>query len=224
MNREASLSRQSSAPGISRRAYNALTYGLVTVSFIVLWLSYQFAAGGGLQRIFAGKELIALIVYVVATIAGLILMTVGKKKQSVGLTFSGYAIFSLTFGVTLSLLLQRYDIGTITSAFAITACISGIFLIAGVVFPQFFARIGGVLCVSLFAVIIVELVATMFLHIDQTITDYIVILLFCGFLGYDSYLMSVDEATVPNAIFYAAEIYIDIINILVRVLDIMDRD
>jgi FtsH-binding integral membrane protein len=151
-------------------------------------------------------------------------MTVGKKKQSVGLTFSGYAIFSLTFGVTLSLLLQRYDIATITSAFAITACISGIFLIAGVVFPQFFARIGGVLCVSLFAVIIVELVATMFLHIDQTFTDYIVILLFCGFLGYDSYLMSVDEATVPNAIFYAAEIYIDIINILVRVLDIMDRD
>jgi FtsH-binding integral membrane protein len=43
-------------------------------------------------------------------------------------------------------------------------------------------------------------------------------------LGYDSYCMSIDEPTVPNAIFYASDIYIDIVNILIRVLDILDND
>jgi FtsH-binding integral membrane protein len=36
--------------------------------------------------------------------------------------------------------------------------------------------------------------------------------------------MSSDDPTVPNAIFHASNIYIDILNILIRVLDIMDRD
>jgi FtsH-binding integral membrane protein len=35
--------------------------------------------------------------------------------------------------------------------------------------------------------------------------------------------MSTDEPTVPNAVFYAANIYIDVVNILIRVLDIMDN-
>lgn len=222
---EMTYSQQQTAPTISRRAYNALTYGLVTISFLVLWGTYLFAEGGGLERMLSGVGGIVLLVgFVIATIGGTILMTVGKKKQSVGLTFVGYALFSLTFGVTLSLILQRYDVGTITYAFGITACISGIFLIAGVVFPQFFSRIGGVLVIGLAAVILVEIVATVFFHASQTIFDYIVIALFCGFLGYDSYLMANDQPTVPNALFHASNIYLDIINILIRVLDILDND
>ena len=222
---EMTYSQQQTAPTISRRAYNALTYGLVTISFLVLWGTYLFAEGGGLERMLSGVGGIVLLVgFVIATIGGTILMTVGKKKQSVGLTFAGYALFSLTFGVTLSLILQRYDVGTITYAFGITACVSGIFLIAGVVFPQFFSRIGGVLVIGLAAVILVEIVATVFFHASQTIFDYIVIVLFCGFLGYDSYLMANDQPTVPNALFHASNIYLDIINILIRVLDILDND
>jgi FtsH-binding integral membrane protein len=221
---EASLDQRRSVPTISRRMYNALTFGLVTISFVVLWGTYQFAADGGLNRLFTGNPLIALIVSVVATIGGVILMSVGKANQSVPLSLVGYALFSLTFGVTLSLTLQRYDVGTITYAFAITACVSGIFLVAGVTFPQFFSRIAGVLIIGLIAVTVVEIVAVMFFHASQTIFDYIIIVLFCGFLGYDSYCMSIDEPTVPNAIFYASDIYIDIVNILIRVLDILDND
>lgn len=221
---EMTYSQQQTAPTISRRAYNALTYGLVTISFLVLWATYLFAEGGGLERMLSGVGGIVLLVgFVIATIGGTILMSVGKKKQSVGLTFAGYALFSLTFGVTLSLILQRYDVGTITYAFGITACVSGIFLIAGVTFPQFFSRIGGVLVIGLAAVILVEIVATVFFHASQTIFDYIVIVLFCGFLGYDSYLMASDQPTVPNALFHASNIYLDIINILIRVLDLLDN-
>ncbi|MDO4806634.1 MAG: Bax inhibitor-1 family protein [Coriobacteriales bacterium] len=221
---ENSLSTQQSVPTISRRAYNLLTYGLVTVSFLITWGMYGFVNGGGLSRALGGvNPLLLLVAYLAGTIGGFVLMGIGKSKQSVAVSLVGYAIFTATFGGTLALLLTRYNVGTIYYAFAITACISGIFLILGVMFPEFFAAIGRILFASLLAIIVVELVATIFFHADQTIFDYIVVLLFCGFLGYDSYLMSSDAPTVPNSIFYASEIYIDIVNILVRVLDIMDN-
>lgn len=219
-----SLSNQQTAPTISRRAYNALTFGMVTVSFIITWGMYTFVSGGGLANMFStANPIIMLVVYIVGTIAGIALMGVGKSKQSVAISLVGYGIFTLTFGGTLALLLTQYSIGTISYAFAITACVSGIFLLLGVMFPAFFASIGRMLFGALIAVIVVEFVAVVFFHASQTIFDYIVIAIFCGFLGYDSYRMSIDQPTVPNAIWYASDIYIDIVNILIRVLDLLDN-
>ena len=130
--REMTLDQRGSAPSISRRAYNALTFGLVTVSFLVMWGTYLLTNGGALMSFFmTGGGIVALIASLVATIVGIILMSVGKSKQSVGLSLTGYTLFTLTFGITVSLALQRYEIGTIAYAFGITACVSGIFLIAG---------------------------------------------------------------------------------------------
>ncbi|MBR3317970.1 MAG: US12 family protein [Atopobiaceae bacterium] len=222
---ESSLSQQKAATApISRRAFNLLTYGIVTLCFTVTWGMYNFVQSGSIYSITQINPLILIAVYLVGSIGGLVLMNIGKSKESVGFSATGLTLFTLTFGGTLSLLLTRYSVGTITNAFAITACLSGIFLIAGVLFPDFFASIGRMLGLALLALIVIEIFSTMFLHVDQTLFDYIAILLFCGFLGYDSYLMAADTPTVPNAIFYAANIYLDIVNILVRVLNIMDRD
>lgn len=213
-----------SAPPITRRLYNVITYGMVAVSFLILYLTYNFAEGGGLERMLGtGLGLGLLIATLVGPIGGVIVMSVGKRKQSVPISVIGYVLFSLTFGFTVSLTLQRYDVGTISYAFAITACLSGIFLVAGLVFPNVFSKIGGVLAIGLIGLIVIELIAVMFLHVDQTIFDYIGIALFCGFLGYDSYAMSADDPTVPNAIFHASNIYLDIVNILIRVLDLLDH-
>ncbi len=222
---EQSMTRQPEAATISRRAYNLLTYGIVTLSFVVTWGMYNFVDGGGLSRMFSTMNpILFMVIYLAGCIGGIIIMSVGKSKQSVPVSIVGLALFTLTFGGSLSILLTRYDIGTISYAFAVTACISGIFLIAGVIFPDVFAKIGRVLVFALLAVIVVEFIATVFLHAHQGWIDYIVILIFCGFLGYDSYRMSLDEPTVPNAIFYAADIYIDMVNILIRVLRILDRN
>lgn len=217
---EQSMTQQPEATTISRRAYNLLTYGIVTLSFIITWGMYNFV---DTQLLTSMNPILAMVIYLAGSIGGIIIMSVGKSKQSVPLSLVGLVLFTLTFGGTLAILLTRYSIGTITNAFAITACVSAIFLIAGVTFPEVFAKIGRMLVVALIAVIVVEFVARVFFHADQTIFDYIVILIFCGFLGYDSYRMSLDTPTVPNAIFYAADIYIDMVNILVRVLDILDN-
>ena len=224
MARNVSLAgQQSDAPTITRRAYNALTFGIVTVAFLITWGEYTLAVDGNLP-FFSQGGFAPMIVSLILTIAGIGIMSAGKSKQNVGLSLGGFALFTLTFGSTLALALTLYEVGTIYYAFAITACISAIFLVAGVTFPEFFSRIGGVLMIGLIGLIVTEFVAVIIFHAHQTIFDYITIVLFCGFLGYDAYRMSMDEPTVPNAIFYAAEIFIDMVNILLRVLRILDRD
>ena len=222
MERQVTMYGQNSAT-ISRRAYNALTFGLVAISFLVTWGEY-LAVQNGLLNGLLSTGIMGVVLPFVLTIGGIILMSIGKSKQSVGLSVGGFALFTLTFGVSVALSLAMYPVGTIYYAFLITACISGIFLILGTMFPDFFARIGGVLTASLLALIVVELVATLLFHANQTIFDYLVVIIFCGFLGYDSYLMSADAPTVPNAIFYASDIFLDIVNILIRVLAILNDD
>ncbi len=218
---------QINVSSISRRAYNALTFGIVTLAFLITWGEYLFFQNGITQTgtiPLLGNSPIGLILTIVLTIVGLVAMSIGKGKQSVALSATGFGIFVLTFGATLAIALTRYSLPTIYYAFAITACISSIFLILGVMFPGFFSRIGGVLMVSLIALVVAELIATIFFHVDQTVFDYLVVIVFCFFLGYDSYRMTADSPTVPNAIFYAADIFLDIVNILIRILSIMDRD
>lgn len=199
---------------ISRRAYNLLTFGIVTASFFIVWVT---------QTVFnlQAPGLVFSIGAIILSIAGIFVMGAGKKKQSIPMTAIGYVMFTMTFGVSLTFALSYYNVGTVAYAFACTACLSGIFMILGVMFPAFFEKVGRICALALIGVIIVEVIATIFFHADQTIFDYIVIAIFCGILGYDSYKMAADEPTVPNAIWHAADIYADMVNILLRILDIV---
>ena len=221
---EAVVAQQISAKPISRRTYNLLTFGLVTLSFIATYFLYNSATNGFLHELDAKMNpILSLVLYFAGSIGGLIAMNMGKSRQNLTLTIIGYALFTLTFGGTLAKVLTRYNIGTIYNAFAITACIAGIFLIAGVIFPEFFSRIGGVIAAGLFGLFIAELLAIFVFHVDQTFLDIIAIALFGGCLGLYSYRMGIDEPTVPNAFFYAANVYLAIVNILLRVLRLTNK-
>lgn len=221
---EAAIAQQGSAKPISRRAYNLLTFGLVTLSFIATYFLYNSAVNGFLAEMTAKMNPIAsLVLYLAGSIGGLIAMNMGKSRQNLTLTIVGYALFTLTFGGTLANVLKRYDGATLYNAFAITACIAGIFLIAGVIFPEFFSRIGGVIAAGLLGLFIAELVAIFVFHVNQSFLDIIAIALFGGCLGLYSYRMSADEPTVPNAFFYAANVYLAIVNILLRVLKLSNK-
>ena len=219
------IARHSNVQTISRRMYNGLCFGLVTCSFLVMFAMYRMVLNGGLVAlIYSGAGLPVLIGSFVGTMAGLIMMGVARSHDNLGLSIAGYVLFSLTFGLTLAVALLNYTSYQITTAIGITACLSGIFFIAGLLYPEVFERISGILMLSLLGLIIAEVIAMFFFHADQTIFDYIAIAIFCGFIGFDSYKMAMDEPTVPNAIFHASDIYVDIANILLRVLRILNSD
>ena len=53
--------------------------------------------------------------------------------------------------------------------------------------------------------------------------DWIVALLFCGYIGYDWARANAIPNTLDNAIDSAAALYLDIINLFIRLLHIMSR-
>ena len=53
------------------------------------------------------------------------------------------------------------------------------------------------------------------------IMDWIVIILFCGYVGFDWGRANMIPKTVDNAIDSSAALYMDIINIFIRVLSIL---
>lgn len=70
--------------------------------------------------------------------------------------------------------------------------------------------------------IIVQLVM-MFMGVQQTLVDFAVIVVFCGFIAYDFHRASVDTPTLVNAVYYSSELFLDIINVFIRVLPIFGR-
>jgi len=76
--------------------------------------------------------------------------------------------------------------------------------------------------ITLLITIVVEIVM-MFLGANLGIIDYIVVLIFCGYIGYDWARANACAKTVDNAVDMAAELYVDIINLFIRILSILAR-
>ena len=93
----------------------------------------------------------------------------------------------------------------------------------GTIFPEFFRKISGALTIALLLVIVVELVEIFVFGIHHGVLDWIVVLIFCGYIGYDWGRANQIPKTLDNAIDSAAALYMDIINLFLRILRILGR-
>lgn len=215
--------QQAPAPKlISRRLYNIVLTGFVVLSFVVMALCSQIAGTYEFLLFITRNPMMFMIGSLVGTIGGVVAMSIGRSKENLTLGLIGYALFTLTFGFTTALALMSYSMETISLAFSATAGIMIVFGAAGIMFPSFFERIQGVLFTGLLAIIVVELVL-MLVGVQQSATDIVVILLFCGFIGYDVHRASTAAPTLSNALWYAIELYLDIINVFIRLLSLFGR-
>lgn len=220
---EGPILEQGSAPRIiTRRRYNLLLTGFVVLSFVVMWACSYVAGTYEFLLFMMRNPMLWTIGSLVGTIGGLIAMSAGRAKERLPIALAGYALFTLTFGFSSSLVLMLYDLQTISMAFSATAGIMIVFGAAGIMYPRAFERLQGVLVVGLLAIIVIEVVLSL-VGVQQTATDGIVVLLFCGFIGYDVHRASTAAPTVSNALWYAVELYLDIMNVFLRLLSIFGR-
>ena len=129
----------------------------------------------------------------------------------------------LPIGVVLTSVTYSYDPGLIFRAVVVTACVTGIMMIISMIIPSFFLKLGRVLFLSLLLVIIVEILALFFSWHVFHVTDVIIAVIFCGYIGYDWVVAQRIERTVDNAVDTACNLYVDIVNLFLRILSIMDR-
>ena len=208
---------------MSPRAYNLALTVLVCAGFVVMGLcSSLFGDVRFLLAVIQNFGMFSIGCFV-ASIAGIILMGVAKGSQRVGLSLAGYAVFTLSFGFTTSIAMLQFSLETISNAFLATAGITVVFGCLGIAFPRFFEKIQGVLAAGLLGVIPVQVVM-MLMGVQTGLIDFIVIVLFCGFIARDFYVAAMDAPTLANAAFHASNLFLDIINVFVRILSIFGRD
>lgn len=215
--------RQGPAPRlISRRLYNLVLTGLVLLSFAIMAACSQMTSTLEFWMFVQRNPLLFTLLTLVGSFGGIIVMNIARARENLSLGMIGYTVFTLTFGFTTSMVLSMYSLDTITAAFTATAGIMVVFGAAGIAFPRFFERLMPVCALGLLAVIAVEF-ALMLFGVQQSLTDIAVIVLFCGFIGYDVHRASTAVPTLSNAVWYAIELYLDIINVFLRLLQLFGR-
>ncbi|WFC63541.1 hypothetical protein EWH21_18055 [Pseudomonas sp. REST10] len=138
-------------------------------------------------------------------------------------SFVGYNLVVAPFGLIINLVVSRYDANLVQQAIRLTALVTVGMMALGTLFPAFFQRIASALTIALLLVIVVELVEVLVFGIRHGILDWIVVLIFCGYIGYDWGRANQIPKTLDNAIDSAAALYMDIINLFLRILRILGR-
>ena len=157
--------------------------------------------------------------YFVFVIIGSVLLS----KDSPVLSFIGYNLIALPIGVVVCGCVQGVPVSIVESAVLITAIVTLSFMILATIFPGFFLSMGRALGVGLLVAIIAELVSMLIFRTVSSVFEWIFVAIFSLYIGYDWARANTCARTVDNAIDLAANLYLDIINLFLRILEIMSK-
>jgi len=200
---------------ISSQSYN-LTIGLLLAYGFLINALMCFVFGDAINGVHPAAT---LVIYIVGCLVGS-LMCIKAKNAVLG--FVGYNLIVVPMGLLISPLLAMYDIGTIRYAF----CILGVITLAMIglcyAFEGLFLSMGRVLMTTLILTLIGEVVLFV-LNVNTEPFVYIFLGIFMLFVGYDWAIAQQRPKTRLNAIRSAFILYVDLINILIRLLRLLSK-
>lgn len=203
-------------PGtVSDRKFNAIIGGCLLWGFIFNYLIVTTVNPVPLME----HSVLLIIGYFIACIIGSIFYT---KSDNALISFIGYNLLVLPVGLILNVALCAYSPAIVSKAILTTGIVTLLMMTLGVTFPKVFAKIGRALGIVLIISIIGELISMCF-GAYFGIFDWIVALIFCGYIGFDWARANNGIKTADAAVDAAAGIYMDIINLFIRLLSILAR-
>lgn len=141
------------------------------------------------------------------------------------ISFVGFNLVVIPFGALLGPVLAMYTEaypGIVGEAAMLTAGVTGVMAVSGLLFPNFYESIGGALFGALTALVVVSLLSLFIPALQQyTIIHYIAAGIFALYIGYDMHRAATIPATLDNAVDSAIALYLDIINLFLRILEIL---
>lgn len=146
-------------------------------------------------------------------IVGIIGVLMATGSDSAFMVFIGYNLICLPSGLVLAVALKDQTVFSITSALYGTVIVTGIMTLLVTVFPSLFKGLGMALLMGL----AIGLVINVF--INGSWLNWIFVILFALYIGYDWAIAQEDEPKLSNAIMHAANLYLDIVNLFTRMLD-----
>ncbi|MDE6025087.1 MAG: Bax inhibitor-1 family protein [Lachnospiraceae bacterium] len=207
---------------ISERAYNLIIGGTLLYGFLVNCFMIKFCYGAAVSLLQTSGWLFFGL-YFIMCIAG---STMVNRSVNPVISFIGYNLIVIPLGLVLSIVVNVFVASgysnTVIAAFGITSLVTIGMMALSSLFPYVFLSMGKTLFITLLLTIAVELIM-MVVGAPLGIIDYIVVLIFCGYIGYDWARANCCARTVDNAIDSAAELYVDIVNLFIRILSILSR-
>ncbi len=204
---------------ISERGFNLIIGGVLLWGFVLNYLMVALFGAQISQMMVSVNPLLFLVGYFVMVIAGSVLLS----KDSPVLSFIGYNLIALPIGVVVCACVTGVPVSIVKSAVLVTAIVTLSFMILATVFPGFFLSMGSALGVGLLIAIAAELVTTLIFRTHSSVYEWVFVAIFSLFIGYDWALANTCARTVNNAIDLAANLYLDIINLFLRILEIMSK-
>jgi FtsH-binding integral membrane protein len=208
-NREVSTSNE-----ISASLYNFV------IGAVLLW---GFFLTGFLQHQFSdirpGWPLV--IGYFVSCIIGILL----SRSRNALVSLLGYHFIVVPTGILLGPFINMLSPNVLQKALLLTGGITFGMMGAATVFPALFLKIGRALFVGLIVVIMVSLGFSFFAPsaLAFTIIDYVAAGIFSLYIAYDYARAQSIPKTMDNAVDVCIALYLDIINLFIRLASILSR-
>ena len=200
---------------LSDGKYNLILGAVLFWGFFVNAIICLFFA----DAVLALPPQILLAGYVVLAIIG-VLMSVFSANPIV--SFIGYNLVVLPLGAVLTVLVTSFDPDIVLLTMLVTSIVVLGLTILSALFPRLFLSLGPVLGITLFLTLIANLICALF-GLAPAWLDFVVTLIFCGYIGFDYAHAQSKMKTIDNAIDSACELYVDIVNLFIRILSIMSR-
>ncbi len=203
---------------IDRQKYNLIMGGIVVYGLVVNVILCKMV-----PNVYEYINPIAfLILYLVLVIAG---TAISAKSSNPIISFVGYNMVVVPCGLVVSMSVQLYgglESDLVSQVFLYTLCITGIMIAASMLWPSVFETMGRYLFMGLIAVLIGSVLG-IFINGLFDVMAWVGALLFSLYIGYDFYRAQQYTPTIDNAVDCALDIYLDIINLFLRLLRIMGR-
>lgn len=157
--------------------------------------------------------------YIAAVFAG----SMVARSQNPVLSLLGYHLVVVPTGVFLGPFVNMLSPQVLQSALMLTGGVTCAMMGLGTIFPHAFAKIGKALFIALISLIVVGLIEMFFLKRSFTIVDWIAAGIFSLYIAYDYARAQLIPKTVDNAIDVCIALYLDIINLFIRLALILSR-
>lgn len=200
---------------MSVRRYN-VTIGLHLIYGVGLTAVVCMLLGSYMTGVYIAHPFLFTIAFFAMSFAG----TYFTRYGSYAMSLLGYTITVLGFGGLLATVLPFYTIEVIFGAGMMTLVVLAVMTIAAALMPDAFLSLGKTLFFALLGLIVAELFALLFNFYDNNVFGIIGVFIFALYIGYDWSKGQRYPRTAVFAAYTALSLYMDVINIFVRLLAI----
>ena len=203
---------------ISERAFNLIIGCMLLWGFLLNYATVALFGEQVTRMVYGMNPLVFLLMYFALVLIGNGMVVRGGPAMS----FAGYTLIAAPIGIVVCMSLQGIPVYIVESALLTTAVVTLSFMIAGTLFPGFFLRLGRVLFFSLLFMIVGSLISLLlFGGRNSMLYEWLGAGVFSLYIGYDWARANTCARTVDNAIDLSASLYLDIINLFLRIVQIM---